>query len=99
MDVILVPLFSIVLIVINLYIWVIIIQAVLSWLVAFNVINGYNKFVATVGEMLYRLTEPALGPIRRRMPALGGIDLSPMVLILGLIFLQMVIEQLMVRMV
>jgi YggT family protein len=94
MDVILGPLFRIVLLVIDLYIWVVIIQAILSWLVAFNVINGYNRFVATVGEVLYRLTEPVLGPIRRRMPDLGGVDLSPLVLILGLIFLQMVLDEL-----
>lgn len=93
MDVILGPLIRIVLLVIDLYIWVVIIQAIMSWLVAFNVINGYNRFVATVGEVLYRLTEPVLAPIRRRMPALGGVDLSPLVLILGLIFVQMVLNE------
>ncbi|MBB4287881.1 YggT family protein [Roseospira goensis] len=97
MDVILGPLFQIILIVIDLYIWVVIIQAILSWLVAFNVINGYNRFVATVGEVLYRLTEPVLAPIRRRLPSMGGVDLSPVVLILGLIFLQLVIQQLMFK--
>ena len=97
MDVILVPVLQIVLIVINLYIWVVIIQAILSWLVAFNVINSYNRFVATVGEMLYRLTEPVLAPIRRRLPAMGGLDLSPMVLILGLLFVQMVLTRILMR--
>ncbi|MQX38081.1 YggT family protein [Roseospira navarrensis] len=97
MDVIVVPLFQIVLMVIQLYIWVIIIQAILSWLVAFNVVNTRNRFVATVGEVLYRLTEPALAPIRRRLPFFGGVDMSPIVLILGLIFLQMVLGRLMMK--
>jgi YggT family protein len=99
MDVIFVPVLQIVLVVINLYIWVVIIQAILSWLVAFNVINSYNRFVATVGEVLYRLTEPVLAPIRRRMPDLGGLDLSPMVLILGLLFIQMVLTRILMRIV
>ncbi|MBB4266574.1 YggT family protein [Roseospira visakhapatnamensis] len=99
MDIILVPLFQIILMVINLYIWVVIIQAILSWLIAFNVVNPYNQVVGTIGEVLRRLTEPALGPIRRRLPNLGGVDLSPLVLILGLIFVQMVLEQILFRLV
>lgn len=99
MDVIIVPLFQIVLVVIQLYIWVVIIQAILSWLVAFNIINVHNRFVATVGEALYRLTEPVLAPIRRRLPAFGGVDLSPLVVILGLIFIQMVLTRLMMKIV
>ncbi|MGB5092430.1 MAG: YggT family protein [Parvibaculum sp.] len=74
--------------IIQLYVWVIIIQAVLSWLVAFGVVNTQNRFVYTVGDVLNRLTEPALRPIRRILPDLGGIDVSPVVLILGLYFLQ-----------
>lgn len=74
--------------IIQLYVWVIIIQAVLSWLVAFGVVNTQNRFVYTVGDVLNRLTEPALRPIRRVLPDLGGIDISPVVLILGLYFLQ-----------
>jgi len=97
MDVIVVPLIQIVMIVIDLYIWVVIIQAIMSWLVAFNVINGYNRVVATIGEVLYRLTEPVLAPIRRRLPSLGGVDLSPVVLILGLIFIQMVLSRIVMR--
>jgi len=88
------PLFRILFIVIDLYIWVVIISAILSWLVAFNVVNSYNKLIATVGEVLYRLTEPALRPIRRFLPTLGGVDLSPVVLILILIFAQMVLGNL-----
>lgn len=74
--------------VITLYIWALIISAVMSWLVAFNVINTQNRFVYMVGDFLYRITEPALRPIRRFIPMLGGIDISPIVLILGLIFLR-----------
>lgn len=73
--------------VINFYIWIVIISAILSWLIAFNVVNTQNRFVYTVGDALYRLTEPALRPIRRYMPDLGGIDISPVILIFGLIFI------------
>jgi YggT family protein len=72
--------------VITIYIWVVIASAVLSWLVAFNVINTRNRFVLTVGDVLHRLTEPALRPIRRVLPSFGGVDLSPIVLILLLAF-------------
>lgn len=74
--------------VIQLYIWVLIVSAIMSWLVAFNVLNTRNRFVYQVGDMLYRLTEPALRPIRRVLPNMGGIDLSPVVLILLLVFLR-----------
>lgn len=74
--------------VVTLYIWALILSAVLSWLVAFNVINTRNRFVFTVGDFLHRVTEPALRPIRRYLPNLGGIDLSPIVLILLLIFVR-----------
>ncbi len=72
--------------VIYLYIWAVILSAVLSWLVAFNVINTRNRFVYSVGTFLYRITEPALRPIRGIIPNLGGIDISPVVLILLLVF-------------
>jgi YggT family protein len=71
-----------------LYIYVLIAAAVLSWLLAFNVVNPRNQFVAMVGDFLYRVTEPALRPIRSVMPDLGGIDISPVILILGLAFLE-----------
>ena len=74
--------------VIGFYITLVIVQVVLSWLVAFNVINTGNRFVYMVGDFLYRITEPALKPIRRLLPNMGGIDLSPVVLILGLYFLR-----------
>ena len=74
--------------VIEIYVWILIASAILSWLVAFGVVNTYNRFVNTIGEVLYRLTEPALRPIRSFLPNLGGIDLSPLVLILLLFFLR-----------
>ena len=77
--------------VISLYIWVIIISAVFSWLIAFGVVNTHNQFVYTVVNTLYRLTEPALRPIRQFMPNLGGIDISPVILILLLIFVKDVV--------
>ena len=80
--------------VIELYIWVIIISVVLSWLIAFNVINTRNSFVAQVRDFLYRVTEPALAPIRGVLPNLGGIDISPLVLILLLIFVRRLLWQL-----
>ncbi|MBC8021289.1 MAG: YggT family protein [Methyloceanibacter sp.] len=67
------------------YIWVIIISAVLSWLIAFDVVNTRNRFVLTVADTLWRLTEPALRPIRRLLPNLGGLDVSPVILILLLL--------------
>ncbi|MFW5834375.1 MAG: YggT family protein [Pseudomonadota bacterium] len=72
--------------VVNLYIWALIIAVVLTWLVQFNVVNSRNRFVFLVGDFLARITEPALQPIRRFMPNLGGIDLSPVILILLLTF-------------
>jgi len=77
---------DVILLALNLYVWVLIVAAVFSWLVAFNVVNMRNQFVGTVGEFLYRITEPALAPLRNLLPNLGGIDISPVVLIL-LIFL------------
>lgn len=85
------PLFRVLVIAIDLYIWAIIISAVLTWLVHFGVVNTRNQFVSMVGEFLWKLTEPAIRPIRRVVPNLGGIDISPVVLILLLIFLKMVI--------
>jgi YggT family protein len=78
-------------ILLDLYIWLLIAAAVLSWLVAFNVINVRNQFVATVGDFLYRITEPLLRPIRNMMPNLGGLDVSPVILILLIILIQRLI--------
>jgi len=76
----------------TLYVWLLIAAAILSWLIAFNVVNTRNQAVAVVGEFLYRITEPALRPIRRVLPNLGGIDISPVILILIIFFIQRVID-------
>lgn len=86
-----IPLIQFVAMVIDLYIWVIIASAVLSWLIAFNVVNTNNRIVLTIAETLYRLTEPALRPIRSILPNLGGIDISPVILILLLLFVRDVV--------
>ncbi len=86
-----IPLIQFIVMVIDLYIWVIIASAVLSWLVAFNVVNTQNRFVYMLADGLHLLTEPALRPIRRAVPDFGGIDISPIILILGLIFLKNVV--------
>jgi len=75
----------------NLYTWVVIASVVFSWLIAFNVINPYNQFVRSVWQALNAVTEPLLRPIRRYMPDLGGIDLSPVVLLLGIFFVRSVV--------
>ena len=75
----------------NLYVWVVIASVVFSWLIAFNVINPYNQFVRSVWQAVNALTEPLLRPIRRYMPDLGGIDLSPVVLLLAIFFVRSVV--------
>ena len=74
--------------IINLYIWVLIIHVIFSWLVAFNVLNTSNRFVYSVLDISYKLTAPPLNFIRRFLPNLGSIDISPVILILGLMFLR-----------
>ena len=74
--------------VITIYLWIIIINAILSWLVAFNVLNTQNRFVFSLLNTTYKLTDPALNKIRRFIPAFGSIDVSPVILILLLIFLR-----------
>jgi YggT family protein len=76
----------------NLYLWIVIAMAIFSWLVAFNVVNTRNSAVGMIGEFLYRITEPALRPIRNMLPNLGGIDISPVVLFLIIIFIEKVID-------
>ncbi|MEQ8194640.1 MAG: YggT family protein [Rhodospirillales bacterium] len=93
MDVVVGPVFRIVITVIDLYMWVVIIGVIVSWLIHFNVINTSNRFVYLVVDSLYRITEPVLGRIRRFLPNLGGIDLSPLVLILALILLKDILIQ------
>lgn len=82
---------DLILLVLQLYTWVIIAMAILSWLVAFGVINVRNDFVRSVWNGLLAVTEPVLMPIRRRLPNLGGLDLSPVVLLLAIFFLERVI--------
>ena len=77
--------------VLQLYIYVLIASAILSWLIAFGVVNMSNQFVAGLAQLLYAITEPVLRPIRNLLPNLGGIDISPVVVILIIIFIQSVI--------
>jgi len=84
-------LFIVILYALNIYIWIVIAAAIFSWLVAFNVVNTRNQVVAMIAEFLYRITEPALRPIRNLLPNLGGIDISPIILFLIIIFIQRVI--------
>ena len=74
--------------IVSLYIWILIINAIISWLVAFNILNTGNRFVYSVLDVSYKLTSPALNFIRRYLPNLGSIDISPVILILGLMFLR-----------
>jgi YggT family protein len=82
---------NIILIILDIYIWLLIAAAVLSWLIAFNVVNTRNQFVHMVGDFLWRITEPVLRPIRSIMPNLGGIDISPVILILLIILIKDII--------
>ena len=75
----------------NLYFYVILASVIISWLIGFNIINGSNPYVRQIGYALRRLTEPLLGPIRRFLPDLGGLDISPIILLLGLQFVQYLI--------
>lgn len=77
-------LLSLVDIILELYVWLLVIWVVISWLVTFDVINTRNRFVYLVSDFLYRITEPVLRPIRRVVPNLGGMDISPVILILGI---------------
>ena len=74
--------------IITIYIWIVIINAILSWLVAFNILNTQNRFVLSVLDTTYKLIDPALNKIRRFLPTFGSIDLSPVVLILFLMFIR-----------
>ena len=77
--------------IITIYLWVIIVNALLSWLVAFNILNTQNRFVFSVLDATYKLTDPALNKIRRFIPNFGSIDISPIILILILMFLRNII--------
>jgi YggT family protein len=90
----LVPVIEVIIYLIHIYWWIIIISAVMSWLIAFNVINTHSRPVAMIGDFLYRATEPALRPIRHFLPNLGGLDISPVILLLVLWFIERELIQL-----
>lgn len=89
-----VPVIEVVIAILDIYWWLVIIQAVVSWLIAFNIINTYSRPVAMVLDFLYRITEPALRPIRQFVPVLGGLDISPIILLLIIWFVTMELRQL-----
>jgi YggT family protein len=99
MDVILIPLYNVFSVVLELFKYALIASVILSWLVAFGIINTHNRAVYTVMDVLYRVTEPALRPIRRIIPHTGGVDLSPLALILIILLIQGVLGQLVARLV
>jgi YggT family protein len=80
-----------------LYIYLVIAMAILSWLIAFNVVNMRNDLVRGVANFLYRITEPVLAPIRSILPNMGGIDISPIILMIGLMFLDRLIDWVYIR--
>jgi YggT family protein len=82
---------EIILMLLDIYWWVVLATIILSWLFAFNIINGRNRFVDAVWRALYALTEPVLRPIRRFIPTIGGLDLSPIVLFIAIYFVQRII--------
>jgi YggT family protein len=82
---------ELILMILDIYWWVVIASAIMSWLVFFNVLNTRNQIIHQIGIMLYRLTEPALRPIRRVVPNLGGVDISPIILLLAIWFVQRLI--------
>ncbi|MCX5520868.1 YggT family protein [Kaistia defluvii] len=82
---------DVVMIALNLYWWIVIASALFSWLYAFGVVNPRNQVVSAIGKFLYQATEPALRRIRAFMPNLGAIDISPIILLLGIILIQQVI--------
>jgi YggT family protein len=99
MDVILIPLLAVLSAAIGIYIWIVVASVIVSWLVNFQVINPTHKFVITLIEFLYQVTEPILNKIRRFLPIIGGFDFSPLVLILFLWFLEKVIGRLILKIV
>ena len=99
MNIILVPLFEILNVALSLYLWVVIAAVILSWLTMLQVINTKNKIVSVITDILFRLTEPPLQYIRRYIPAFGGLDFSPLILIFGIYFLHGVIHQILISLI
>ena len=91
------PIAALLIEVLEIYKWVVIAAVIVSWLTAFNVINQYNNFVRTVLRVLIALTEPVFRPIRKVLPAIGGLDLSPIVVIILIEFLKYTIRWMSVR--
>jgi YggT family protein len=88
------PIIRIIIDILELYKWIVIIQAVTSWLIAFNILNTHSRPVSMIVDFLYRVTEPALRPIRQFLPNLGGLDISPIILFLIILFVEMELENL-----
>jgi YggT family protein len=86
------PLLEIIMILLNAYWWIVIIAVVLSWLIAFNVVNTRNQIVGMIADFVFRLTEPVFRPIRALMPNLGGIDFSPFIVLLLIYFIERSIQ-------
>jgi len=82
------PVFDLIRIILDFYKLVVFVMVIMSWLIGFNVINRHNQFVDMIWRMVTALTEPVLRPIRRVMPSMGGLDLSPLILFFGIIFVQ-----------
>lgn len=97
MDIVLIPLIHVIIMALNLYWWAVVIYVLLGWLEQFNIINRYNNFVYGVHTFLFRIVEPALVPIRRVLPYMAGVDLSPLVLIFAIYFLRGILLQLAIR--
>lgn len=95
MNTILIPLLQVLSVALDLYKWVVIIWVILSWLVNFNIINSHNQVVRSIGRALDQLVEPAMRPIRRVVPPFGNMDISPVILFLIILFLQLVIGRVM----
>ncbi|HYM03167.1 MAG TPA: YggT family protein [Stellaceae bacterium] len=91
----LVPVFWVIITLLDIYWWILIISAVMSWLIAFNVINTYSRPVAVIGDFLYRATEPVLRPVRQFLPNFGGLDVSPIIVLLIIWFIRMELLQVM----
>ncbi|MGH7072797.1 MAG: YggT family protein [Stellaceae bacterium] len=94
----LIPIVRVINALLTIYWWIVIASAVMSWLVAFRVINTYSRPVSLIGDFLYRATEPALRPIRRILPNLGGLDISPLILLLIIWLIQMELTNLVYKM-
>jgi len=87
------PFLWLLLTILEIFFWFLIVNVILSWLIAFNVVNRSNHFVATLGEFLYRITDPVLAPLRRVLPNLGGIDISPLIVIIAIQFLRQLLSR------